>query len=122
MQPCPLFFRILGYHMQFDSCAIQEKTKKEGMITSVKDINPKIIEDIFTGVRRLYFFKTPTKETYTIRAGKGMHVKESIVSVLVLKVFENSFVKIVKTVFQILMLLRIRIAQKIYAINQQYLD
>jgi hypothetical protein len=51
-----------------------------------------------------------------------MDIKDSIVSVLTLKVFENSFVKIVKAIFQILMLLRIRIAQKIYAINQQYLD
>ena len=51
-----------------------------------------------------------------------MHIKESIVIVSALKNFENAFDKIKKAILKILKLVRIKIAQKKYAINQQYLD
>lgn len=113
---------IWKIHKQFDSDAIHEKIKNEGIITSVNNINPRTNENILIGERMSYFFKIPTKNIYANQAGRGMHIKESIVIVSALKNFENAFDKIKKAILKILKLVRIKIAQKKYAINQQYLD
>ena len=113
---------IWKIHKQFDSDTIHEKIKNEGIITSVNNIIPRTNENILIGERMSYFFKIPTKNIYANQAGRGMHIKESIVIVSALKNFENAFDKIKKAILKILKLVRIKIAQKKYAINQQYLD